>query len=162
MLQLQEKCRSKKELYTFLTQDGHAYLPKIDSTNVYFFRQIISGKKEVRCIWVDLTPFLVYQKRWHQSISCPSDRRPHDMRLPRICEEPSRHAQLLARYSRLGSHGQKMDLRCALYSRPRRHPRDDQGLYGNKEDQGGTEQASQFEYEAWVCLGSSPLSELQQ
>ena len=36
--QLQEKCRSKRELYNFLIQDGHAFLPKIDSTNVYFFR----------------------------------------------------------------------------------------------------------------------------
>ena len=47
VLQLAEKCRSKKELYTFLIQDGKAFLPKIDSTNVYFFRQIISGKKDV-------------------------------------------------------------------------------------------------------------------
>ena len=38
VMKLQEKCRSKKELYTFLTQDGQAYLPKIESTNVYFFR----------------------------------------------------------------------------------------------------------------------------
>ncbi len=51
VLQLAEKCRSKKELYTFLTHDGHAYLPKIESTNVYFFRQIMSGKKEVSFDW---------------------------------------------------------------------------------------------------------------
>ena len=38
VLKLAEKCRSKKELYTFLKHDGHAYLPKIESTNVYFFR----------------------------------------------------------------------------------------------------------------------------
>ena len=38
VLKLAEKCKSKKELYTFLTQDGRAYLPKIDSTNVYFLR----------------------------------------------------------------------------------------------------------------------------
>ncbi len=50
-----EKVRSKKELYTFLTHDGQAYLPKIESTNVYFFRQIVSGKKEVR-LW--LTPLI--------------------------------------------------------------------------------------------------------
>jgi hypothetical protein len=47
VMQLQEKCRSKKELYTFLIQDGKAFLPKLDSTNVYFLRQIMSGKKEV-------------------------------------------------------------------------------------------------------------------
>jgi hypothetical protein len=60
--QIAEKCRSKKELYTFLTHDGHAYLPKIDSTNVYFFRQVMSGKKEVSPILVRLIVYLVHQK----------------------------------------------------------------------------------------------------
>ena len=40
---LHEKFQTKRELYNFLTQDGHAYLPKIDSTNVYYFRQIMKG-----------------------------------------------------------------------------------------------------------------------
>ena len=36
--ELMERFRSKKELYDFLCQDCKAYLPKIDSTNVYFYK----------------------------------------------------------------------------------------------------------------------------
>ncbi len=36
--EVQEKFRSKKELYEFLTLDCQAYLPKVDSVNVYFFK----------------------------------------------------------------------------------------------------------------------------
>jgi hypothetical protein len=36
--ELMERFRSKKELYDFLSQDCKAYLPKIDSTNVYFYK----------------------------------------------------------------------------------------------------------------------------
>ena len=43
VLKLHEKFQTKRELYNFLTQDGHAYLPKLESTNVYFFRHIIKG-----------------------------------------------------------------------------------------------------------------------
>ena len=60
MNQLAEKCRSKKELYTFLMQDGKAFLPKIDSTNVYFLRQVISGKKDVRTFLTKYVSTLVH------------------------------------------------------------------------------------------------------
>ena len=39
--ELTSKFRSKRELYNFLAQDCSAYLPWIDSTNVYFLRDII-------------------------------------------------------------------------------------------------------------------------
>ena len=39
--------KSKKELYNFLLQDCQAYLPPMDSTNVYFLKQIMRGAKEV-------------------------------------------------------------------------------------------------------------------
>jgi len=44
---LQERFKSKKELFNFLTQEGHAYLPKLESTNIYFFKQVLKGEKEV-------------------------------------------------------------------------------------------------------------------
>ena len=44
---LQDRFKSKKELYNFLTQDCKAYLPKLDSSNIYFFKQIVRGQKEV-------------------------------------------------------------------------------------------------------------------
>ena len=46
--QLSAKMKSKKELYNFLLQDCQAYLPPMDSTNVYFLKQIMRGAKEVR------------------------------------------------------------------------------------------------------------------
>jgi hypothetical protein len=46
--QLSAKVKSKKELYNFLVQDCQAYLPPIGSTNVYFFKAVIRGSKEVR------------------------------------------------------------------------------------------------------------------
>ena len=36
--ELMERFRSKKELYDFLCQDCKAYMPKIYSTNVYFYK----------------------------------------------------------------------------------------------------------------------------
>jgi hypothetical protein len=45
---VEEKIKSKKELYYFLLQDCSAFLPSIESTNVYFLRAILKGEKEVR------------------------------------------------------------------------------------------------------------------
>ncbi len=45
--QLSAKMKSKKELYYFLLQDCHVYLPPMDATNVYFLKQIMRGAKEV-------------------------------------------------------------------------------------------------------------------
>ncbi len=36
--QLSAKMKSKKELYNFLLQDCQAYLPPMDTTNVYFLK----------------------------------------------------------------------------------------------------------------------------
>ena len=45
--QIEAKLKSKKELYQFLVQDCSAYLPPIQSTNVYFFKAIMRGTKDV-------------------------------------------------------------------------------------------------------------------
>jgi hypothetical protein len=45
--QLSAKMKSKRELYNFLLQDCQAYLPPMDSTNVYFLKQVMRGAKEV-------------------------------------------------------------------------------------------------------------------
>lgn len=42
-----EKMQSKKELYNFLSLDCEAYLPKIDTVNVFFIKAIIRGSKDV-------------------------------------------------------------------------------------------------------------------
>lgn len=48
--ELTSRFRSKKELYNFLSLDCKAFLPKIDATNVYFLKDIITGKKEVKAL----------------------------------------------------------------------------------------------------------------
>ena len=45
---LMEKLQSKKDVYNFLMQECEAYLPKMDTVNMFFLKQITSGKKEVR------------------------------------------------------------------------------------------------------------------
>ena len=62
--ELMERFRSKKELYDFLCQDCKAYMPKIDSTNVYFYKQVARGSKEVS---LPLPMAVVYQERRGQS-----------------------------------------------------------------------------------------------
>jgi hypothetical protein len=41
--ELMEKFQSKKEIYNFLTQECEAYLPKLDTINVYYLKQIVRG-----------------------------------------------------------------------------------------------------------------------
>ena len=48
--QLRQKFNSKNELYTFLSMECGAFLPKKGSTNVYFLKDIMTGKKEVSSI----------------------------------------------------------------------------------------------------------------
>lgn len=45
--ELIEKVQSKKELYNFLIQDCEAYLPKLDTVNIFFLKAITRGSKDV-------------------------------------------------------------------------------------------------------------------
>ena len=45
--ELSSKCKSKKEIYFFLVNDCHAYLPPLPATNIYFFKQIMRGSNKV-------------------------------------------------------------------------------------------------------------------
>ena len=61
--QLQERFKSKSELYKFLSQDCGLYLPKCNCTNVYFLKDIMTGKKEVSCCThMSLTPVVCCQE----------------------------------------------------------------------------------------------------
>ena len=42
-----EKIASKRDVYNFLTQECEAYLPKLDTVNIFFLKQITRGAKEV-------------------------------------------------------------------------------------------------------------------
>ena len=74
--QFSAKMKSKKELYKFLLQDCQAYLPPKDSTNVYFFKQIMRGAKEVR-IFSHLQYALVHPPGQDPCGRGATDRGPH-------------------------------------------------------------------------------------
>ena len=42
-----EKINSKRDVYNFLTHECEAYLPKMDTVNMFFLKQITRGAKEV-------------------------------------------------------------------------------------------------------------------
>ena len=42
-----EKVQSKRDVYNFLAQECEAYLPKMDTVNIFFLKQITRGTKEV-------------------------------------------------------------------------------------------------------------------
>jgi len=54
-----EKFQSKKEVFNFLAQDCGAYLPKVDTINIFFLKQIMMGNKDVSCILITL---IVYKE----------------------------------------------------------------------------------------------------
>ena len=41
--ELMEKVSSKKDVYNFLSQECEAYLPKMDTVNIFFLKQITRG-----------------------------------------------------------------------------------------------------------------------
>ena len=42
-----EKIASKRDVYNFLTQECEAYLPKLDTVNIFFLKQITRGAKDL-------------------------------------------------------------------------------------------------------------------
>jgi len=45
-----EKVQSKRDVYNFLSQECEAYLPKMDTVNIFFLKQITRGNKDVSII----------------------------------------------------------------------------------------------------------------
>lgn len=45
--ELMEKIASKRDVYNFLAQECEAYLPKMDTVNIFFLKQITRGAKDV-------------------------------------------------------------------------------------------------------------------
>ena len=52
--EVMEKMASKKDVHNFLTQECEAYLPKLDTVNIFFLKQITRGAKEVNTILTHL------------------------------------------------------------------------------------------------------------
>jgi hypothetical protein len=51
------KFSSKKEVHTFLCQECEAYLPKVDTVNIFFLKLITRGEKNVS---ISVNPGVVY------------------------------------------------------------------------------------------------------
>ena len=68
--QLQERFKSKNELYKFLAEDCGLYLPKKNCTNVYFLKDIMTGKKEVSHPYVHVFTAVVCFKEVGQDFGC--------------------------------------------------------------------------------------------
>jgi len=45
--EVMEKMASKRDVYNFLTLECEAYLPKVDTVNIFFLKQITRGTKDV-------------------------------------------------------------------------------------------------------------------
>ena len=47
--EFEAKYKSKREVYTFLTIDGNAYLSAFDTVTVYFLKDLVAGNKKCKC-----------------------------------------------------------------------------------------------------------------
>ena len=61
--ELSSKCKSKKEMYFFLVNDCQPYLAPLPATNIYFFKQIMRGSKEVSLPTETQIPMIVHTVR---------------------------------------------------------------------------------------------------
>ena len=43
------KFRSKREIFVFLTIDGDAYMPPIETITIYFLKDVVAGNKKCKC-----------------------------------------------------------------------------------------------------------------
>jgi hypothetical protein len=68
--ELMEKVSSKKDVYNFLTQECEAYLPKMDTINTYFLKQVTRGAKDVSHA---VTDPVVHQEVGREDIGRASD-----------------------------------------------------------------------------------------
>ena len=91
--EVMEKIASKRDVYNFLTQECEAYLPKLDTVNIFFLKQITRGAKEVSTTLADLA---VCEALCSQGVRGTLDRGPNYRILPQPCEEEAGPAQVPA------------------------------------------------------------------
>ena len=56
--QMMIKASSKKEIYNFLALECEAYLPKVDTINVHYLKQVVRAQKDVSIVSINA---IVYQ-----------------------------------------------------------------------------------------------------
>ena len=89
-----EKVQSKRDVYNFLSQECEAYLPKMDTVNIFFLKQITRGNKDVSII---STNFVVCEAVSIKGSSSAIDRRPYNRRLSEACKEEAIAAKVPSR-----------------------------------------------------------------
>ena len=79
-----EKVQSKRDVYNFLAQECEAYLPKMDTINIFFLKQITRGNKDVSILSINL---LVCEAVSIKGSSSTIDRWSYNRRLSETCKE---------------------------------------------------------------------------
>jgi hypothetical protein len=79
-----EKVQSKRDVYNFLAQECEAYLPKMDTVNIFFLKQITRGTKDVSILNSNI---LVCKAVSIEGSSSAIDRWSNNRRLSKPCKE---------------------------------------------------------------------------
>ena len=88
---LMEKIASKRDVYNLLAMECEAYLPKMDTVNISFLKQIARAQMYVRLILANHT---VHQATAGEGRT--ADRWTDHRRLPEVCTQQSSAAQASA------------------------------------------------------------------
>lgn len=156
--ELQEKASSKREVYNFLSLECEAYLPKPDTINIFFLKQIMRATKDVSSIYITCA---VHKAICCQGSSCALDRWFGSWRLTTLCKRQTKHHATLARLRWMESLWQKVDQRCDLHSWCLRT--DELNQQSSTEAQGQVGEILELDCRdaSWVCSCTQEVNQLQ-
>ena len=129
-----EKVQSKKDVYNFLMQECEAYLPKMDTVNIFFLKQITRGQKEVGTLMVT---HIVHQAAGSEGGRRAAVRGPHRGGLPQARPQEAAAAEVPPRRERLAPPGQEVGVRRALHLGRSGCAGDDQRSSAREEEEAG-------------------------
>ena len=111
--EVMEKMASKRDVYNFLTLECEAYLPKVDTVNIFFLKQITRGAKDVS---THSPHTLVREAFSRQGGGGASDRGPHGGGLPQARTQEAVATALPAGREGLAPPRQEVGVRCTLHA----------------------------------------------
>ena len=154
-----EKVASKRDVYNLLSQEGEAYLPKMDSANIYFLKDITRGRKDVSAPVPDPA---VHQAVSSEGGSSPSDRGSQSRGLPEVCAEEARPDAVPPGREGLEPPGQEVGVRRPLHQGPGGHPVNDQLGDRGPEEEAGEKPGPHDRDEARVPARPAAVRQLRQ
>ena len=155
--ELQEKASSKREVYNFLTLECEAYLPKPDTVNIFFLKQIMKATKDVSSIHLTCA---VHKAICCQGSSCALDWWLGMWRSATLCKRQAKHHATPARRRWMESLWQKVDLRCDLHNRCTRNDRHNQQSSREAQGQVGAILEHDRRDASWVCSCTQKINQL--